>query len=71
MIIAAWFESFHSVMHELQKDILKSKIQKAFGPKMEKAADLIIETVREKMKSGGEGHEGALREKLRQLMQEG
>lgn len=39
-----WAAAFFKAMNEVQVDILKAKIQKAWGPMMDKAADAALET---------------------------
>jgi hypothetical protein len=38
-----WGQSFFRAMQEVQTDILKEKIRKAWGPMMDKAADITLE----------------------------
>jgi len=40
-----WVCSFFQAMKAAQVDILKAKIQKAWGPMMEKAADAALESM--------------------------
>ncbi len=40
-----WHSSFLQAMQAVQVDILKPKIQKAWGPMMEKAADASLEAM--------------------------
>lgn len=40
-----WVGSFFKAINEVQVDILKAKIQKAWGPMMDKAADAALESV--------------------------
>lgn len=42
---AMWTCSFFQAMKAVQVDILKAKIQKAWGPMMEKAADAALESM--------------------------
>lgn len=37
-----WKESFHTALEEVMTDVLKARIQKAMGPKLEKAADSVM-----------------------------
>ncbi len=46
-----WVGSFFNAMKEVQTDILKAKIQKAWGPKMDKAADAVLEAMGTKWQS--------------------
>ncbi len=41
--IDMWNGAFCEAMHEVQVDILKKKIQAAWGPNMDKVADAILE----------------------------
>lgn len=43
--VAMWTAAFFQAMKAAQVDLLKSKIQKAWGPKMEKAADAVLEAM--------------------------
>jgi len=43
--MAMWAGSFFQAMKEVQVELLKPKIQKAWGPMMEKAANGILETM--------------------------
>jgi len=67
-----WRQSFGQAMNEVQVDILKSKIQKAWGPMMETAADAMLATAGAKWESmiadikAGEAHD-AFKHKLRDL----
>lgn len=40
-----WACSFFKAMKELQIELLKAKIQKAWGSKMDKAADVVVEAM--------------------------
>ena len=42
---AMWSHSFFQAMHAAQVEVLKGKLQKAWGAKMEKAADAVIEAM--------------------------
>lgn len=43
--MATWACSFFQAMKAVQVDILKAKIQKAWGPMMDKAADGIVQSM--------------------------
>lgn len=49
--MAMWACSFFQAMKGAQVDLLKAKIQKAWGPKMEKAADAVLEAMGVKWQS--------------------
>ena len=49
--MAMWACSFFQAMKAAQVDTLKAKIQKAWGPKMEKAADAVLEAMGVKWQS--------------------
>lgn len=49
--IHMWMCSFHEAKKSVQVDILKAKIQKAWGPKLEKEASAVIEAMEAKWKS--------------------
>lgn len=46
-----WTGSFFGAMKALQVEILKEKIRKSWGPKMEKAADVILEAMESQWRS--------------------
>ncbi len=46
-----WSSAFFQAMRTVQADILKAKIQKAWGSKMDKAADIILESMGAKWQS--------------------
>jgi len=68
-----WTGSFFQAMRAAQVDILKAKIQKAWGPKMDKAADAVLEAMGVKWQSmlAEAKAKGDLRAKLQSLWQEG
>ncbi len=70
---AMWHRAFFEAMRELQVETIKAKLQKAWGAKMEKAADIIIEAAGTKWQSmlAQAKAKEQVREKLRQLWQEG
>src|SRR5882757_577951 len=57
-----WHMSFFVAKKEVMVDILKTKIQKAWGPKMEQTADLILQAMEAKKKG-----ESDLKNKLQEL----
>ena len=44
-VAGMWTSSFFEAMRQLQVEALKGKIQKAWGAKMDKAADGVVETM--------------------------
>ena len=40
-----WKKAFFEAMHEVHVDLLKAKIQKNWGPMMEKGADITLEAM--------------------------
>ncbi len=70
---AMWQSAFFQAMKEVHVGILKVKIQKAWGPKLEKSADAVLEAMETQWKSslikGKAQHE--LKEKLAKIMTEG
>lgn len=44
-VIGSWKSAFFEAKHQVQVELLKAKIQKAWGPKLDKAADAVLETV--------------------------
>ena len=71
--IGLWSGSFFQAMKAVQVDLLKSKIQKAWGAKMDKAADAVLETMGVKWQSmlAEAQAKAELREKLQALWAEG
>ncbi|MBI3088472.1 MAG: hypothetical protein HYY91_06310 [Candidatus Omnitrophica bacterium] len=70
---AMWCGSFFQAMKAAQIDVLKAKIQKAWGAKMDKAADAVLEAMGVKWQSmlAEAKAKADVREKLQQLWQEG
>jgi hypothetical protein len=68
-----WSCSFFEAMKEAQVDLLKAKIQKAWGAKMEKAADAVLEAMGVKWQSmlADAQAKVQLKAKLGSLWQEG
>lgn len=69
----SWIGAFFAAKHQVQTEMLKSRIQKAWGPRMEKAADAVLETVEAMFTASLSKSEaaGKLKERLRSLFQEG
>ncbi|MBI4597620.1 MAG: hypothetical protein HY737_04365 [Candidatus Omnitrophica bacterium] len=67
-----WSCAFFTAMKEVQVDILKQKLQKAWGPKMDKAADAVLEAMGVQWQSmlAQAGAKATLRQKLSSLWQE-
>ena len=68
-----WGKSFFCAMKELQVEIMKEKIKKAWGAKMDKAADIILEAMGAKWKAklAEVSVRADVREKLARLYEEG
>ena len=68
---AMWSQSFFQAMKAAQVEILKAKLQKAWGAKMEKAADAVIEAMGAHWQSmlAQTKAKAELQEKLRSLWQ--
>ena len=68
-----WHASFFQAMKQLQVETLKAKMQKAWGAKMDKAADAVLEAMGVKWQSMLAECKAKedLREKLSRLWQEG
>ena len=67
-----WMCSFHEAKRSVMVEILKAKIQKAWGPKLEKEATAVFEAMEAKWKSlqaEGQAKE-QLREKFEQICKE-
>ncbi len=71
--VAKWSSAFCEAMHEVHVELLKERIQKAWGAKMGKAADAVVEAMGVHWQSMlAQGHAKAeLKDQLRRLMQEG
>ena len=70
---AMWVSSFFQAMKAVQVDILKAKIQKAWGPMMEKAGDAALESMGvmwQSMQAQAKAKED-FRTKLQKVWQEG
>ena len=70
---AVWTVSFFQAMKAAQVDLLKVKIQKTWGAKMEKAADVILEAMGVKWQSmlAEAKAKADVREQLARLWQQG
>ena len=71
--VAKWSSAFCEAMHEVHVELLKERIQKAWGAKMGKAADAVIDamgTQWQSMLAQGQA-KAELKEQLRRLWQEG
>ena len=68
-----WSCAFFAAMKQVQADLLAAKIQKAWGAKMEKAADAVIEAMGVQWQSmlAQANAKAELRERLQSLWQEG
>lgn len=68
-----WVGSFFQAMKAVQVDLLKAKIQKAWGSKMDKAADIVLEGMGAKWqaKMAEIQLKADVRSKLQALWQEG
>ena len=68
-----WACSFFQAMKELQVELLKAKIQKAWGTKMDKAADAVLEAMGVQWQSmlAQAKAKAQFRERLAGLWQEG
>ena len=71
--VGLWSGAFFQAMKGVQVDLLKAKIQKAWGAKMDKAADAVLEAMGVQWQSmlAQAGAKAQLRERLRSLWQEG
>ena len=67
-----WTCSFFQAMKALQTDLLTARIQKAWGAKMEKAADAIVETMGVQWQSmvAQAQAKADVRERMRSIMRE-
>lgn len=70
---AMWNAAFFQAMKQAQVEILKAKMQKAWGAKMDKAADIILEAMGLKWQSllAEAKANASVQDQLRRLWQEG
>ncbi len=70
---AMWSCAFFTAMKEVQVEIVKAKIQKAWGQKMDKAADAVVEAMGMQWQSmlAQTKAKGDLQSKLRAVLNEG
>ncbi len=70
---AMWTQAFFHAMKAAHVEILKTKIQKAWGSKMEKAADAVLEAMGVKWQSmqAEAKAQGDLQAKLQAIWREG
>ena len=68
-----WKQAFFQAMKEAHVEVLKAKIHKAWGPKMDKAADVVLEAMEAQWSSmlGKAKSEIDLKERLAKIMTEG
>ncbi len=68
-----WTCAFFTAMKQVQVDLLKAKIHKAWGAKMDKAADAVVEAMGAQWQSmlAQAQAKAGLRERLQNLWQEG
>ena len=68
-----WTGAFFQAMKDAQVDLLKAKIQKAWGAKMDKAADAILEAMGTQWQTmlAQAQAKADVRERLRRIWQEG
>ena len=68
-----WSGAFFAAMKEAQVELLKAKIQKAWGAKMDKASDAVLEAMGAQWQSmlAQAQAKASLRERLQSLWQEG
>lgn len=69
---AMWQLSFFQALKAAQAEVLKAKIHKAWGQKMDKAADAVLEAMGVQWRSmlAQAGAKASLSERLRSLWQE-
>ena len=70
--VGMWSGSFCQAIKEVQVDLLKAKMQKAWGGQMDKAADAVLEAMGVQWQSmvAQAQAKGELRERLRALFQQ-
>ncbi len=72
-LVWKWMSVFMEAKHEVQLEIMKTRIQKAWGPRFEKAADAILEGAESMWRSSltkSEAHQ-KIKEKLKSILFEG
>ena len=67
-----WHKAAMAAMFEAKKDRIKAKLEKSFGPTLDKGADIIVEAIGKKISSAVQSSksEQELHNKLRSLLTE-
>jgi len=67
-----WHKAAMAAMFEAKKDRIKAKLEKSFGPTLDKGADIIVEAISKKISSAVQSSksEQELHNKLRSLLTE-
>ena len=67
-----WHKAAMAAMFEAKKDRIKAKLEKSFGPTLDKGADIIVEAIGKKITSAVQSSksEQELHSKLRSLLTE-
>ena len=67
-----WHKAAMAAMFEIKKDKIKSRLEKSFGPTLDKGADVVVEAISNKIGSAIKGakSEKELRSKLASIMTE-
>jgi hypothetical protein len=72
LAVGLWSEAFYQAMREVQVDILKKRIQAAWGSNMDKVGDAVLETMGVKWQSmlANSKAQTELREKITKIWSE-
>ncbi len=67
-----WHKAAMTAMFEVKKDKIKSRLEKSFGPTLDKGADAVVEAIGKKIKSAVQSSksEQELRNKLSSILSE-
>lgn len=67
-----WHKAAMAAMLDLKKERIKARLEKSFGPSLDKGADAVVEAIQQKIKSAvlGSKSEQELRGKLASIMSE-
>ncbi len=67
-----WHKAAMAVMFEAKKDRIKSRLEKSFGPTLDKGADAVVEAISKKIKNSVQSSktEQELRNKLSSILSE-
>jgi hypothetical protein len=67
-----WHKAAMAAMFEAKKDRIKSRLEKSFGPTLDKGADAVVEAISKKLKAAvqSSNNEQELHQKLASILTE-